>query len=854
VSVASLPLALRIALRDLRGGLRGFGIFLACIALGVAAIVAVSSVSRGLSDGLAREGRRILGGDVAFVLIHRELKPDERAFLESRGALTSVASMRAMARRQDGKAALTEIKAVPAAYPSIGEIVLAPAIPLGEALKERSGIPGFVAEAALAARLDLKIGDTINIGDARLEYRAELVSEPDKLGGGVGFGPRVIMSREAFQTAGLDQPGALVRWSNRLSVTSGPDSAPVGDGAIARLIDDAKARFPEAGWEIRTRTNVSPQFEKNLERFTQFLVLVGLTALVVGGVGVANAARAFVDRKTADLATFKAIGATGGYVFLIALTEIMVIAAIGIAIGLTVGAMAPYLAAGGIKSLAPFPFDASVYPRELAAGALYGMLTALAFSLGPLGRSHDVPVSALFRSRIDPNAEMPRFRYLAMLATTAALLIASIIALSTDRKLAAIYIGATLAGFVMLRFVATLIMSIARRLPRFRGVEVRMAVANIHRPGALTPSVVLSLGLGLALLVTLTLIDGNLRDQLQRTIPGQTPSFFFLDLRNSEAPAFDDFLKKQAPEVKVERVPMMRGRIVRLNGQRPEDVKASEDAAWVLEGDRGITYASALPEGSKLTEGEWWTPDYSGPALVSVEGGIAKGLGLKIGDDITVNVLGRNISAKIANFRTVNWRSLGINFVFVFSPNTFAGAPHTFLATATFPKGGDTSGELALLKNVSTAFPTVTSVRVKDALDALNDIMAQLTLAIRAASGIALASSILVLAGAIAAGQQTKMYEGVILKTLGATRGRLLRTLLYEYGILGLATAVFGVAAGSLAAWAILTKVMKVDDFLWVWPSAMVAIFVALVLTVGFGLAGAWRVLGQKPAAYLREL
>ena len=318
--------------------------------------------------------------------------------------------------------------------------------------------------------------------------------------------------------------------------------------------------------------------------------------------------------------------------------------------------------------------------------------------------------------------------------------------------------------------------------------------------------------------------------------------------------AMKRILADKAPDAKIERVPMMRGRVLKLNDTPVDQVKAKEDVAWVLEGDRGITYAQNPPDGSSLKEGAWWPADYKGPPLVSVEAGAAEGLGLKVGDTITVNVLGRALTAKIANLRTVNWRTLGINFVFVFSPNTFAGAPHTLLATATFPDGSAPQRELSLLKEVATAFPTVTSVRVKDALDALNDIVGQLALAIRGAASVALVASVLVLAGALAAGQRARIYDAVILKTLGATRMRLLGALVLEYGLLGLATAFFGILAGSLAAWGIVSKVMKLDGFVWLWGSASGAAAVALVVTVLLGLLGTWRVLGQKPASWLRDL
>lgn len=845
----SAPLATRIALRDLRGGLGGFGIFLACIALGVAAIVGVGSVSRGLSSGLATEGQRILGGDVSFALIHREIAPDERDWLSANGSLSSVITIRAMARRDDGDSALVELKAVGPDYPGLGAVESDPAIALDAALAPHDGTFGMFAEGELAARLDLRPGDRLMIGDAPLDYRARLISEPDKLASGIGFGPRVILSKQAFAATGLIQPGALVRYIYRLVLPAG-----TSDAALERFIEETKARFPEAGWEIRTRSNISLQFQNNLDRFTQFLTLVGLTALIVGGVGVANAVRGFIERKRPDLATLKALGASGHYVFLVALIEVMLVACLGTIIGLLLGAVIPFALSASLGSLLPFPLQAALQPEELAAGALYGLGTALAFSLLPLGRAHDIPVSALFREMIDPGTVLPRSRYLLLAVLAAAALAGLILVLATDRKLALIYMAATIGGFGLLKLVAMLITLAARHAPPIRGVELRMAIANIHRPGALTGSIVLSLGLGLALLVALTLIDGNIRRQLQQTLPGETPSFFFVDVSSSEVERFSAFLGQHAPDAKIQRVPMMRGRIVRLNGKRPEDVAARDDAAWALEGDRGISFSTTVPEGSTLTEGSWWPPDYRGPPLVSMEAGIAAGLGLKLGDEVVVNVLGRNVAARIANLRKVNWRSLGINFIFVFSPNTFAGAPYMSLATATFPHGSEAATEIALLRDVSKTFPLVTSVRVKDVLEAINDAAGKLAIGIRSAASVTLAASILVLAGALAAGRHQRIYDAVVLKTLGATRGRLLRSMVYEYSLLGLTTAFFGFLAGSLAAWLIVTRIMKIDDFVMLWSTAGAATLGALVLTVGLGLAGTWRVLGQKPAPYLRDL
>lgn len=847
-----MPILLRLAARDLRGGLAGFGIFLACLALGVAAISGVGSLSRSLADGLARQGRVILGGDVSFDFVQRAASPAELGLFQSLGRVETVDLLRAMARAPDGTTGLVELKAVPDGYPHLGQAELDPPGPIADALAEREGRFGIVAEPSLLARLGVKPGDQVHIGQATYVLRARLLHEPDRLAAGIGLGPRVILSEAALAQSGLVQPGSLVRRLYRVTLPDAAPNQPPGRAAIDRAIASAKDRFPAAGWDIRTRENVSPEFSRNLERFTQFLTLVGLTALLIGGIGVANAVRGFVARKRPVIATLKSLGATSPRIFQLMLLEVMVIAALGIAIGLAAGAALPFAVAALFAPVLPFPLAPSIYPGQLAMGLLYGALTALVFSVGPLGRAHDVGVSALFRDEVAPAAADLRWSYRLLMGAAGLLLAGAILAFSASRTLALIYLVATLAGFVVLRGVALGVMSLARRAPHSRSVAARLALANIHRPGALTPSVVLSLGLGLALLVTLTLIDGNIRAQLKQATPGETPSFFFLDVQSADARAFESFLAAKAPGARLELVPMMRGRIVAINDTPAEKVRASEKAAWVLQGDRGITFAADKPDGSDLVKGAWWPRDYAGPPLVSMEEGAARGLGLDVGDRLTVNVFGRDVTARIASLRKVDWRKFGINFVMVFSPNTFAGAPYGDLATITFPTSDDRR-ELSLLRDVARAYPGVTSIRVKDALDAVSGVLAQLATAIRGAAAVALLASMLVLAGALAAGQEARLYDAVVLKTLGATRLRLLAAFCLEYGLIGAATALFGLLAGLAAAYGIVTRVMSFD-FVMLWPQALAAALGALIVTIALGLAGTWRILGRKPAAYLRTL
>lgn len=841
-------LALRYALRELRGGLRGFYVFIACIALGVMAIAGVGSVAASLSEGLTREGRTLLGGDIAFSLIQREAKPDEIAFLRARGEVSVAAALRVMARTADGKLALVELKAVDSKYPMLGELTLEPKMPMQDLLALRDGAFGAAVDSTLLARLDLKLGDRVTIGNAAFQIRSVVGAEPDKLAGNVGLGPRFLVSEESLRTTGLLQPGSLVRWIYRLKL---PDNA-ADERATNQSIDSARAELPQAGWEIRSRGNASPQLERTISRFTQFLTLVGLAALLVGGVGVANAVKSHIDRRRDVIASFKALGATGRDVFTIYLTQVIMLAGIGSIIGLAAGAALPFVIVGVFGKLLPLPVIPALHADELALSFIYGLLTALAFGLWPLGRVHDVPVAALFREEVAREWHRPRWSYLALMAVVITLLIAVAIGLAYDKRVAAVFVVSSIAVFALLRGVAAGLMALARWLPRSRITMLRLAIANIYRPGALTPSVVMSLGLGLAVLVTITQIDGNLRRQFLAALPDRAPSFYFIDIPTADADRFGAFLKATAPEATVEDVPMLRGRIVAARGVKADELKPSQDSEWVLQSDRGLTYTAEIPKGSKIVEGEWWSADYSGPPLVSMEKKIADGLKLKIGDEIVVNVLGRDIPAKIANLRNIDWQGLGINFVLVFSPNAFKGAPHSHVATLT-ETHPDAAGDARIIKQVADAFPMVTSVRVREALETIGTVVTNLVLAIRGASAVTLISAILVLGGALAAGHRHRVYDAVILKTLGATRARLLGAYALEYLMIGFATAIFGVIAGSIAAWLIVTRLMTLS-FIWQAGSAAFVVAAALIVTVGLGLAGTLLALNQKPASVLRNL
>ena len=842
---ARLRLALRFAFREMRGGLSGFYIFLACITLGVGAIAAVNSVASMMSEGIVKEGKALLGGDLRFALVQRAATPDEMKYMKGLGEVSQTQSMRSMVRLANGTdQSLAEVKAVDGVYPLYGRVVTTPEQPLAELLGKTADGYGAVAAQGIFDRLGVKPGDKVKLGNLTLTLTGVLDREPDLLAEGLAFAPRLMISETALAATGLVQPGSLIEYAYKVELPPGTDP-----DVAAR---PANNHFPAFGFQVRTSKNASPSLRSNIERFSQFLTLVGLTALIVGGVGVANAVRAYLDSKRQVIATFKSLGASGRFVVVVYLIQIMSLACVGIVFGLILGVIAPFLTARFLESIIPVAAEATLYPGALLIAAVFGILTSLAFALIPLGRTRDVPATALFREAGGSGNVGMRWFYFGAAVVLALLIAGLAVFMASDKRVALIFLGGTAAAFVILRLVAVGIAALARRAPRVRSTPLRLAIGNIHRPGALTPSVVLSLGLGLTLLVTLAIIDFDLRREIGTGLANRAPDFFFVDIQAGQIDPFSEKVEELAPGSELNAVPMLRGRITKLGDQEVATMKIPDEGGWVLRGDRGITYSPTVPENSSLTAGEWWPKDYTGEPLVSFADEEGRELGLKVGDTLTVNVLGRNITAKIANFRKIDWETLGINFVMVFSPNTFAGAPHAWLATLSIADGGEVA-EKSVVNGITNAFPAVTSVRVKEALDAVNGLIAQLALAVRVAAAVALVSSVLVLAGALAAGNRGRMHDAVVLKTLGATRVTLIQAFATEYLLLGFATGVFAVAAGAAASWFVVDAIMKLP---WVfdWTIAMTTLIVSLVLTVGFGLAGTWRILGQKAAPVLRNL
>ena len=840
----SLRVAARLARRELRGGLRGFWILLTCLALGVAAIAAVGTVRAAIAAGLAREGAAMLGGDAELSLTYRFATPDERAWLQDRAeTLSEIVDFRSMAVAGTGETAeraLTQVKGVDAGWPLVGQAAFQPDRPVAEVLgRTPEGLPGAAMDRLLADRLGLAVGDRFRLGVQTFQLTAILTREPDAGAASFGLGPRTLVSRRALDASELLGPGTLFDSRYRLRLAPGTDPAALRAGW--------RAAFPDSGGRWRDSRRGAPGIDRFVDRIGAFLVLVGLTGLAVGGVGVSAAVRAYLDRKTEVIAILKTLGASGRTIFQLYLLQIGALAGAGIAAGLILGAAVPLLLAPMLQSRLPVPADFGIYPGPLAQAALYGALTALIFTLWPLARTGQVRAASLFRGGDGVGQGLPRGPVLAVIAAAAIALVGSAALLSGVPRLAlGVAAGVVIAGIVLIG-AAWGVRALARRAarwPRVRGRPVlRLALSAIGGARDEAVAVILSLGLGLTVLAAVGQIDGNLRRAIQTELPDRAPTYFMIDIQTDQLDGFLDRLRGDPQVSQVETAPMLRGILTRINDRPAAEVAGNH---WVLSGDRGVTYAATPPDGTRLTEGEWWPPDYAGPPLVSFSAEVAAEIGIGLGDTIAVNILGRDITATITSLREVDFSDAGIGFVMVMNPAALQAAPHTHIATV----AADPGAEAAILRDLGNRYPNITAIPVREAIDRAAAALAGIAAAIAWAAGATLLTGFVVLIGAAAAGERARVYEAAVLKTLGASRARILASFALRSGLLGAAAGLVALAGGAVAGWAVMRFVMDLA-FRFEPVSALAIVIGGVVATLLAGVAFALRPLAARPAAIL---
>lgn len=842
VRTAALPWAAawRIARRDLHRRFRGLKLLLACLFLGVGALAAIGSLTSAIRGELNAQGQAILGGDLEVEVWQRLLSEEEKAFLGQYGELSEGYRLQAMART-DEAAAPVELKAVDARWPMYGTFALAD----GRTARAPAEGEAWLARGA-ADRLGVGPGDNFTVGTASLRVGGIIGEEPDRLSEGFQLGQTIIVPFDLPIRAGLTAPGALYETKTRVRFTG---------GANAKAVEEALVeRFPEAGFDIRTRDRASPGAERFVGRMGEFLTLVGLAALAIAGIGIGGGVASYLEARRASIATLKIIGATSADITRIYALQISAAAALGAAGGLFAGVLVTPLLASALGDLLPVRSGLVLDPWALVRAAAFGLLVALVFAAPPLARARDFPAMALMRARVAPLAG--RVRRAGALPVVLGLAgIAALAFLGAPQPLlTATFLGGAVALLGLLALLGWAIRKLAARVPRPADPLLRAALANLHRPGSSTAALVTALGFGLSAFVLLAAVQTSLDGNIRQSVPARAPDYFVLDVPRAGAERFEALVEANAPGAQVRSVPTMRGAILAY-GPKDEMTRVSEleelpEGAWALSGERGLTYAEELPEGNTLTDGEWWPAGYTGKPLVSVDENLAQAAGLKVGDYLTIGLLGVERQARIASLRRIDWESLGFNYVLVFSPNAIADAPHNVAATIELPAGATAGG---LLRDLVTAFPASSVIEVGPLLTEARNILDQVSLAILAASSVAVLAGIAVLLGAIAAARAARLYDSVILRVLGASRRQLLLLQLGEFGLLAAVLGAVALALGTGLAWLVIVELF---EFEWLpdWPYILGVLGAGVALVLMFALGASLPLLRARPAQSLRAL
>ena len=834
-------LALRFAARELRSGVKGFRIFLACLALGVAAIAAAGSTAEAFRQGLASQAREILGGDLAATVEQRLFAPEERKAIEATGRTAWAVAARAMAQAPSGERRLVDLRGVSDTYPLAGQVTLEGGGALAQALAPQDGVAGAVVERVLLERLGLKLGDRILVGELPLIVRGVLVQEPDRLSRGFALGPRVMVRRQAVEAGGFLQPGLQFVETARIALPEGVTPTQARK-ALRKSIEDRSVR-------VRDRDDAAPGVRWLIDQLEYFLGFIGLASLVAGGLGVFGAVTAFLEERKPAIAVLKALGAEGAFIRDLYLAQIGVLALLGVAIGLALGAAAPFVLGGLIPADLPVPALFAVYPGPLIRAGAFGLLSAAAFSLVPLARARATPPASLFRRDVQGGLKLS---IETVGAGIAGLALAALSVLTAPTPLAAgLMIGGVAVSFALLWGLGLLAAKAAGRLRAGTRGSVRMGLANLAGPRSAARTAAPAIGLGVGLLASVVLIQSSLLRQVSEIAPKTAPAMVFTEIPGARAAEFDQVVAAAFGEpLTVEnylRAPFLTGRIVALNG-KPVDTKAiAEGERWAYDNDISISAIGPEPPSADVVEGRWWPDAYTGPPLLAMEIEAAKAGGLKVGDTVTLSVLGREIEARLAALREVDVGGFGASFPLVLTPSALEGAELRHVAIA---KGGEDQ-EARVIRALGRDFPEVNVISVREQLEAATELFDRLALAIRGAAAVAALAGLLVLTGAIAARAQARTREASILKVLGASRLQILSAYVLEYGAVGVIAGLTGVGLGCLAAWPVVTLVFKAD---WAvdWTGVAALVGGAAVLAGLGGVLASLHALAKRPAAALR--
>ena len=886
------PFTFNMAWRETRSAWRHFVYFLVCIAIGVGALTGVSLFGAEVEKTVNKEARGLLGGDLE-IRLSRPISPQGQAILESlspRGiSLTHVSELIAMVARTDSSTSgqptqIVELKAVGPAYPLYGAVRLEPQGNLAELLGQQSGrcqdraTFGVVVQESLLIKMGLRIGDCLKIGQGLFGIVAMVRTEPDRMANAFSLGPRVLMSREGLHAAELVKVGSRIRERYLVKIPSDLSADP--------LLYELRGRLESDAARVSGYKDAQPQLKQFLDQLTRYLGLIGLTALFIGGLGVATSVHAFVREKLTTIAVLKTIGADSPTIIRTYALQAMMLGLAGSLIGLAIGILLqqglPWMIAALMASdlldqlgLAEGGMSISLVP--LVKGLALGLLSTLLFTLWPLLTIREVKPARIFRREIvsmvpttsqntrrwwNTWREVDRGKAITSIGIGLGLALLSMWQAGSWR-VGAIFIAALTGAVLLLGLAARVLLRALTRWPRPDLLIFRQALGNVLRPGSQAVSITIAIGIGVMVVTTVSLVERSLLAQVGENRPTDAPTFFFIDIQPDQTEEFLRLMHQQTNDPAPRLTPLVRSRLASIKGQsiklealseaeeqkEKSEAKKEQRKKWYLTREYVLTFLQELPKDNQVVAGEWWKPGQSfTKPLISIEEEAAAQLGLMVGDTMEVDIQGVPVTGEVGSIRKVEWGNFSTNFYMIFSPGSLDGAPHTYVATVHVSP----SQEVALQQAVVTTFPNVTAINMGDMLDSFARVLDRLALAIRAVALFCVLSGCFVMAAALAATRYRRLYESVILKALGATRTVIAQSFAVEYALLGVLGGLLGTVLASVLSWAVLETVF---DLSWSLQPGVLASGCAatVMLTVLVGFFSTYRILGQPPLAVLRH-
>ena len=793
---------LKLSLRELKGSFNEFKIVMISIFLGVFIITAVGSLSKNLKYEINNKSSELLGGDFELSTTYQEFPIKIKEWLEKNGKTSLIIELRTMLSSNQSvglKRRIVELKAVDQNWPLKGVPIIVPNKSINKSLKMNDNNNGALIDASLKNQLEIKVGDVLQLGKTKIQINGIIKKEPDRMFSFATFGSRLLISNATLKASGLVIPGSLVKYKIKFI----PNNKNIDLSFLNKFVQGTNI-------SIKNIKNSTNNFNSFIEKTSLFISLVGLITLLISGVGISNGVKGYLIKKIKNIAIFKALGAQNSIVFKIYFFQIIFIFLISIIPALIAGISIPFLLKTLISDSFLSTFEPFIFLEPIIISFLFGLIVCILFTIIPISKTYEIKPIQLLRLSAHHSLNNYSKKISALLLILIFALCFLIFKLTNDLKLSVYIFGVVLISFLILKGMTNLFFLSFRKLKFKIGSLLEIARKSLIRPDTFAKSIVISFSIGLALLITLNIIEESLDHKIANTINKQAPNYFLIDIQPNQINQVKALTAEFIGEDSLNAQPMLRGRVTAINNIKVENLKINKDVNWVLKRDRAFSWSNKTPKNVKIISGEWWPNDYTGPLLLSIGDKVAKGLNVKIGDKIQFNILGRNFEAEIFNTREIIWQNMDINFIFILSKNKIQNAPHSWIATTT-----NTNKEMnnALIEKIVSNFSNISSVSVEETYVAIKSILNLLITIVNSIAFITLLSGVIVLAGILNVSKKDKLYEVAIFKILGARPKKIIFLWLQEFLIIGLMASLISILIGMSVSFILVTYIFQIDYY-----------------------------------------